>query len=567
MLGFILSLFAGRLFQLQGVEASQYAAEAVDKRMTNPRVLPAVRGEILDRHGVALATSVEAYDVVANPQNVEEPAVTAKAVAPLLGLEPAKMQADIEERKAKKSKYLRLKQRVTPQLRATIRELDPTERAGIEFIKTSRRTYPADSVAANVVGFVERDGDTGRAGLELSMDSVLAGTDGKAEYEAAKGTQLPTGAAAIVEPVDGRDVVTTIDRDIQWVAQSAIAAKVKEARADWGSVVVMDAKTGEVYAMATAPTFNPNTYYKAPAAALGNYPVSANYEPGSTAKVMTVAAAIEEGKVEPMTRLTVPDHIGRAGEVFHDDEPHPTWQPTVTGVLAKSSNVGTIQIAERMSARTLDSYLRKFGMGSKPGTGLPGEENGLFPPVEDWSGSTRHTVAFGQGLAGTLLQQASVYQTLANGGVRVAPSVVKATVGPDGTQTPQTSGKGTRVVSAGTASEVMKMMEAVVLEGGTGIHAAIPGYRVAGKTGTAQIAGCGGYCAGKFQASFVGVVPADKPRLVVAVTLHYPKRISHFGGVLGAPVFKEVASFALQTLGVPPTGARSPKLNLGNVGR
>jgi len=574
--GFVLSLVAGRLFEVQGVEGPAYAQAALRDRETT-HTLTAQRGEIVDRHGVALATDTLAYDVSADPTEVVDPARVAAALARILPVPAADLQARIagaqqkNKTRSKPIRWVSLAQRQPTPVRQEIQDLPAQDRSGVIVSKTTKRIYPSDSVASNIIGYLQPDGQPG-AGLELELNNVLAGKDGKEIYEQAPGSNavMPTGTETITEPVDGSDVQLTIDRDLQWKAQEAITAQVKASKADWGSVIVEDAKTGEIYALANSPGYDPNNYtkYGKVTGAFTDQAVASNFEPGSTSKVMTVASAIEQHLVTPTTVFTVPDQLKRAGRTFHDDEPHGVWHPTVTGILAKSSNVGTIQIAERMSVASQYAFLKKFGIGDPPATGLQGEENGILAPYQDWSSSQRYTIAFGQGVATTLLQVAEVYQTLANGGVRLAPTVVKSITGPDGKSHPGTPARNpVRVVSPSTAAQLMQMMEAVTYEGGTGKNAVIPGYRVAGKTGTAWIPKNGGYCRSCYQSSFAGVVPADNPRLVVVVTISSPRQGSHFGGTIGAPVFKQVASFALSTFGIAPSGTTSPKPNFGNVGK
>ncbi|RZS82924.1 peptidoglycan synthetase FtsI [Motilibacter rhizosphaerae] len=570
---FLVSLVAGRLFEVQGVEGPAYAQDAFHDRLVK-QPLPAVRGDITDRHGVALATNVLAYDVIADPTIVKDPARVGAALAPILHEPAADITGQItrvQQRNAGKplkeqSRYAPLAQRQPPAVRAQIAALPAQDRSGVQLRTTSKRTYPSGSIGANVVGHVRTDG-TAAAGLEYMLDGVLKGVDGTARYERAPQSTavMPTGTETVKEPVDGAAVKLTLDRDIQWRAQEAIAAQVKASDADWGSVIALDVKTGQVYAMANSPTYDPNDYRHAASAAFTDQAVASSFEPGSTSKVMTVASALQEGVVTPSKVFTVPYTKKMSDKLFHDDEPHRVWHPTVTGILAKSSNVGTIQIANLMSPATLYSYLQKFGIGTKPQTGLQGEAAGILAKYTEWSGSQRYTVAFGQGLATSLLQVADVYQTLANGGVRIPPTVVQSVTKADGTPVPLAPRTPVRVVDPQVAKQMMSMMEAVTYEGGTGKYATIPGYRVAGKTGTAQVPGCGGYCQGKYQSSFVGVVPADNPRLVVAVTISVPKKGSHFGGTIAAPVFNQVASFALQTLDIPPSGTTSPKPDFGDV--
>jgi cell division protein FtsI (penicillin-binding protein 3) len=432
---------------------------------------------------------------------------------------------------------------------------------GIFSEDTTQRVYPDGSLAASVVGFVGRDGN-GLGGIELGDESLLAGVDGSDTYEAAAGGhEIPTASSQEKAAVDGSTIRLTIDRDIQWMAEQELARQVKAARAESGTVVVMDPRTGAILALATEPTFDPTDPGAADVADRGNRALSDVYEPGSTSKIMTVSAALEEKKVTPNTVITVPNSIMRGGRLFHDDVSHSTWHLTVTGVLAKSSNIGAIQIGESIGRNALYDYLQKFGIGEPTGLGFPGESRGILTSPAKWSAAQFATVSFGQGLSLNAVQAASVYATIANNGVRVEPTLVAGTVNPAGTFTSSPAPTQTRVVSAQTAATVRAMLESVVSDDGTAPKAKIPGYRVAGKTGTAnRVDPMTGRYHG-YTASFIGFAPADDPRLVVAVTLQNPLN-GHFGGQLAAPVFKSVMSFALQTLAVPPTGTRPPHLRL-----
>jgi len=355
-------------------------------------------------------------------------------------------------------------------------------------------------------------------------------------------------------PVPGQGVQLTINRDIQYVAQRAIATRVQEANAESGSVVVLEAKTGRVLAMATAPTFDPNNYQTANPDDMGNRPVSEIYEPGSTGKVLTMSAVLEEGKARPRSKMTVPPTLTRGGHTTNDHTPHGTLQLTMNGVLAESSNIGTILFADRIGGDKLYEYQRKFGMGQPTGLDFPGEEMGLLPKPENWWPTTFQALAYGQSYSLTSLQVAGVYQTIANNGVRLVPRLIDGYVNTDGSFEPAATEPGVPVVSKKTAKTMARMLENVVTEG-TGKIAAIPGYRVAGKTGTAERAVNGGYSG--YSASFIGFAPADDPEIVVQVVLQDPKN-GHYGGVLGGPVFKTVMSYSLQELKIPPSGTKSP---------
>jgi cell division protein FtsI (penicillin-binding protein 3) len=337
------------------------------------------------------------------------------------------------------------------------------------------------------------------------------------------------------------------------VASKAIADAVKSSRALSGTVIVMDPKTGEILAHATAPTFDPNNTSKVSLIAMRNPSVQDVYEPGSTGKVMTIAAALEERKITSETVFTIPYALKRSTKVFHDHEKHATQRLTSSGVLAVSSNTGAIQIGELLSHETLYNYLSKFGVGSKTGSGLPGESRGILPKVADWSGTTAPTVAFGQGYSLTAMQATSIFATIANDGIRVSPTVIAGTSDASGNFTPAPGRTSERVVSTETAQAMRIMMESVVSASGTAPTAAIAGYRVAGKTGTAMRIDdtCG--CYRGYTASFIGFAPADKPAYVISVTIQDPKGL-HWGGALGGPVFKKVMSFVLQSRHIPPTG-------------
>lgn len=569
-LGVVLTLFVGRIVQLQALDASAYAADANSLRMQTVR-LPADRGTIMDANGITLASTVDAYDITADPTQVQEhnPTATAAALAPIVGGDPVKIE---EQLRTPKSRYVVLAKQVEPavwaKVKAAQKRLSDEKRddlVGIYASPHSKRVYPAGSVAANLVGFVNAS-DKGAGGLELALDKALSGKDGKVTYENSLGRQIPTAGKKGQDAVPGDTVQLTIDRNIQWYAEQMIAAKVAEAGAESGTVVVQDVRTGEILAMAVAPGFDPNRVGAANAADMGNRAMQEAYEPGSTSKVMTMAAVIQEGKAGPETQVVVPGGLPRADRVFHDDVEHGTWYLTLNGVLAKSSNIGTILAAERLGPTQpaanakLNEYLRKFGIGSTSGIGFPGETAGLLPQPQKWDAAQQYTIPFGQGLSLNSLQATSVFQTIANGGVRIAPTLVKGTVGPDGKAKPTAAPLRTEVVSPQTARTVADMMESVVsADEGTGNKAQIPGYRVAGKTGTAnrvdpKVGGYNGYTS-----SFIGFAPAENPQIVVSVTIQAPVH-GKWGGTLCAPVFKDVMSFALQTRKVPPTGSKSPEI-------
>jgi cell division protein FtsI (penicillin-binding protein 3) len=548
----LLVVLAGRLVQLQGLDASSYSVMAERQRLQTI-TLSAARGEITDRNGVPFAQTVEARDIYADPKFVTRPEEAAQRLSGVLLVPAATLQAKLEQH----NRFVYLARGVSPEVG---REVMALGLAGVYQLPTSKRVYPAGDLASNVVGFVGLDG-TGLMGLEWSRDKLLRGIDGKRTFEGdLNGRPIPDGADTVTEPRPGSTLRLTLDRDIQWEAQQAIGEQVRRTGAMSGTVIVMNPRNGQVLALASSPTFDPNHPEKATADQLSDPAVSDVYEPGSVNKVITMSAALELGLVTPTSPFTIPPTYQVAGRTFHDAEVHGTEHLTLTGVLAQSSNIGTIQVAQRLGKDELYKFLRAYGFGATTGLGVPGESPGLLMPPDRWWGTTLPTVAFGQGVGVNAVQVASVYSTIANGGVRVAPTIIAGTIDDHGHLTPAPRPATRRVVSARVAQQMRDMLEAVTSNQGTAPAARIPGYRVAGKTGTAQRPdGKGGYSG--YTASFVGFAPADKPQLVVEVVLQKPVR-GHFGGDVAAPVFHDVMSFALQSLGIPPTGTTPPTARL-----
>jgi cell division protein FtsI (penicillin-binding protein 3) len=580
-----MAAFVFRLLQVQAVDASTYAAKAEQNRYV-VHTLAAERGGITDRNGVALAASVDAYDITADPTMFSRkqlkiddgPEQAAALLAPILG----QSQADLVKKlrpKDKELRYVRLALSRTPQVWTQIKDLKlalakkaSTDKttvnvlAGVFADPSSKRVYPNGDLAAGILGWVNADGQGG-GGVEQQLNKTLSGKDGKIRYAQSGGRQVPTAGSTETPAVPGSDVELTIDRDIQWAAQNAITEQVKKSKADRGYVIVQDARTGQILAMANSPGFDPGDLRHANPAALGNAAVQDAYEPGSTAKVMSMAAVLEENVATPLTHVVVPNRLHRGDRLFQDDIDHATWYLTLNGVLAKSSNIGTILATGQLGKtqpqanQVLYSYLRKFGIGSYTGLGFPGETKGILAPPGQWSTSQQFTIPFGQGFSINAIQAASVYSTIANGGVRVEPTLVRGTKGPDGRFTPAAKPRQTRVVSAKTAKTLAQMLESVVDdEQGTGIKARIPGYRVAGKTGTAnRVDPATGRYRG-YTSSFAGFAPADNPRITVYCAIQNATAGSYFGGQICGPIYKQVMEFALKTLQVPPTGA--PPANL-----
>ncbi len=557
----VLILFACQLVRVQVIQANAYQAKAANE-MQSTRVIPAPRGEITDVNGIGFARSVSAINIVVDQTQISDPARVAAFVAPILNLPAADIQSSITGTR-KYSIVLRnarpaLWDLLTEELYNYNKTLENKELENriIGFFpeRVFIREYPSGSLVSSLIGFVRADG-IGASGLESGQNSVITGTDGRYSYARGYGAEIPGSQRELVAAKSGTNIRLTINRDVQWVAAEAITQAVKDSAATSGTVIVMDPKTGEIVAHATAPTFNPNNTKNVELSLMRNPSVQDVYEPGSTGKVMTMAAALEEKTVSPTTVFTVPYMLRRGGSTFHDHERHPIQHLTTSGILAVSSNTGTIQVGETLSHDTLYNYLRKFGIGSKTGSGLPGESAGLLRPVSDWSGTTAPTVAFGQGYSLTAMQATSVFATIANNGVRVSPTVIAGTSDASGHFTPAANRSSTRVISEDTAVKLRIMMESVVSAQGTAPSAAIPGYRVAGKTGTAMRydQNTGRYSG--YTASFIGFAPADAPRYVISVTLQEPKN-GHYGGSLGGPVFKKVMTFVLQSGHVAPTGTK-----------
>ena len=557
----VLIIFACQLVRIQIIQAGAYQEKAAYE-MQSTRVIPAQRGEITDVNGVSFARSVSAINIVVDQTQITDPKRVAEFVSPILGI-PAE---DIEQSITGTRKYSIVLRNARPAMWESLTkalydynkvlENEELDKRIIGFFpeRVYIREYPSGELISSLIGFVRDDG-VGASGIESAMNSLIAGTEGRYSYARGNGAEIPGSQQELVAAKAGTNIRLTIDRDVQWVAAEAISKAVQQYGAANGTVIVMDPKTGAIVAHATAPTFDPNNTKKVALSLMRNPSVQDVYEPGSTGKVMTMAAALEEKTVTPTTVIDVPYKLKRGGSYFHDHERHPLQQLTASGVLAVSSNTGTIKIGETMSNDLLHKYLTKFGIGVKTGSGLPGESAGIFRPVSDWSGTTAPTVAFGQGYSVTAMQATSVFATIANNGVRVSPTVIAGSSDASGHFTPAGNRSTTRVVSEDTAVKLRIMMESVVTPNGTAPSAAIPGYRVAGKTGTAErIDPITGRYSG-YTASFIGFAPADAPRYVISVTIQDPKN-GHYGGALGGPVFKKVMSFVLQSNHVAPTGTK-----------
>ncbi|WP_125775294.1 peptidoglycan D,D-transpeptidase FtsI family protein [Antribacter gilvus] len=556
----VVLLFVGRLVQVQVFLGPALAQDAQEKRLATT-VTPAHRGDITDVNGVVLATSVDRYTVVADQRSIQsfsghnrvdadgQPVQDgALGIAQLLGPVLGTPKAELAAKLSGDSGYVVLAPRVVPEVQRAIADL--RIRAYVRTDLVSQRAYPSGTVAGSLVGYIDAETQSGQGGVEKAYDDVLAGEAGSVTFEQSRdGQQIPTGDQETVLAVPGQDVRLTLVHDVQWKAQDSIDQAVSATGAEYGVVVVQDVRTGEMVALADSGSVDPNDR-TTDRVAEGSRAVKDLFEPGSTGKVITMAAALERGYWTPESQFTVPDrYTASSGQTFRDSHDHPVQQLTLTGILAESSNTGTVMVGEKIPVQVRYDYLRKFGFGEVSGLGLPGESKGLLSPAESWDARTKDVVLFGQGVSVNAIQATSVFSTVANGGVRMAPTLLEGTVAADGTLVPAERPSGKRVVSEETAGTLLHMMESVV-DGGTGSDAAVPGYRVAGKTGTAQLwLDNGGVT---FVSSFIGVAPAEDPRYTVSVFLKSP-RTSIFGGEVAAPVFRDVMGFTLQKMDVPPS--------------
>jgi cell division protein FtsI (penicillin-binding protein 3) len=553
LVGYLLltGVMGWRVVAIQLVDAEVYASWA--HRQTQREVaLPAARGALTDRDGVPLAMSLAAATVYANPPVLADagidPALVAERLAAAI---PGADAAELAEQLAGDRAFVYVGRQLP---RAVGEAVAALELPGVGVIEEPTRVYPADRVASQVVGWAGLDGE-GLAGLELQYDRALGGTDGTLRLEEAPGGVEITAAPREAVPASpGVDVRLTIDREVQFATEEVLAAAVERYGAIGGSAVVLDAAGGEVLAMASVPSVAPSDYAASDPYDRRNRALTDVFEPGSVNKVITVAAALEEGVVGVDEAFEVPSSLDVGPETFSDSEPHGTAVWSTREIVARSSNVGTIRIAQRLGEQRLHDYVTAFGLGRPSGLGFPGESAGLLADVEDWTVSSLPTIAIGQGVAATLLQTAQVFSVIANDGVWLPPRLVQGAVGPDGRVQPLPAAAARRVVSADTADAVADMLvEVVESDHGTGALAAVPGYRVGGKTGTAQKPREGerGYLDGAYIATFAGFAPADDPRVVVAVMLDEPT--PYYGGLTAAPTFAEIMSFALRDLRVPPS--------------
>ncbi|MEA2555645.1 MAG: hypothetical protein QOI60_976 [Actinomycetota bacterium] len=530
-----------RLGFLQLRDQRAYAAQGLAQRV-HTITLPAARGMIVDRDGVPLAITVQARDVYADPRYVEDPSATADALATLLDVKPRTLIPALIHN----GSFAYLARGVDVGLAAKI---DALSLPGILTTPVPKREYPAGDLAAQTVGFRNMAGQG--YGLEQQFQTLLAGKSGRERVELSPGGQLiPEGVQVVNAPVPGSTLVTTIDRQIQFQAQEYLKQAVKANHAKGGTIIVMDPKTGDIYAMANYPTFDPNDFSTANKDFYRNRALTDMFEPGSVNKIITAAAGLEVGGVTMTDRFSVPASRTIGTFTIHDSEVHQIEQMTLGDIITKSSNIGATEVADKVGAGGLATYLARFGFGRTTGLGFPGEIPGEIPATPDWTATSLSTISYGQGISVTPMQMASVYATVANDGTLVQPRLVLGTKDPNGVFHPAADSPTHPVTSRSTADSLTQMLSSVV-SGGTGVNAQIPGYQVAGKTGTALIPNpAGGYYKNAYVASFIGFLPASAPRVVVAAIIDRPTTV--YGGVAAAPLFQQVARYAIHRLGIAP---------------
>ncbi|TML62180.1 MAG: penicillin-binding protein 2 [Actinobacteria bacterium] len=535
--------FVGLLLRatwLQAVRAESLSSLGQTQQRQSVTI-PAGRGTLFDRSGLELALGEQATTVYANPMQITNPRRAALAVERTLGLNADRIFPTLVDRT---HGFVYVARQADPAQAAALQRL---KLPGFGFYPEERRNYPQRSVASQVLGFVGTDGN-GLSGLELQFDHSLAGRAGKETI-----VKDPSGRVIDVQgerpEVPGRDVYLTLDHSIQANAEQVLRETVHKWAAKSASAIVLDPRTGAILAMAVQPGFDANRFPSAPSDLQRNRTVTDTYEPGSTFKLITVAGALSERIVTPTTRFTLPYSLQVADRVIHDAEKRGIVHYSVAQILAHSSNIGAITLAQMLGRTRLSAWITKFGFGRTTGVDFPGESPGIVLPPDKWSGSTIGNVPIGQGIAVTPVQMAAAYAAIANRGVWSRPHLVDHVAGGA-----RPSLNRRRLVSPKIAKQLMSMLKDVVAEG-TGQYAAMPGYQVAGKTGTAQKPDSrGGYATGRYVASFVGIVPASRPRFVILVAVDEP-RGAIWGGTVAAPAFQQIARFDLQYLEVPPDAA------------
>jgi cell division protein FtsI (penicillin-binding protein 3) len=529
----LLGLATVRATWLGTVRASSLKSRAATQQVEDLTV-PATRGTITDRHGVELAVSEEATTVYANPRLIKDPQRVATRLAPLIGRDEQQLLPLLSDRKMG---FVYLRRKMDPTLADKISRM---RIEGIGTVSEPRRTYPQGALAGQLIGAVGTD-NTGLSGLEQEYEKELHGTDGKRRLvKDATGQTVSLADTERAKP--GDDLKLTIDAALQERTEAVLNQVGRDHSPKGATALVMDPRNGAILAMANWPRVDPNDLAAAPKGALENRAVSSAFEPGSTFKAFTVAGALEEHKITPQTQFDLPPQIQVADRTIGEAHDRGPETLTTAQILAQSSNVGAVTIGLRLGKNLFDHWIRRFGFGSPTGIALPGEGGGIVPAPKAYSGSTMGNVPIGQGLAVTPMQMATAYSTIANGGIMHKPHVLEGQSDP-----------GRRIVSSRTAGQVAQMLEGVLAAGGTAQEASVPGYTLAGKTGTAQKPDpkTGGYSEFKFFSSFIGFAPAQHPRLMIAVMVDEPQN-GYYGGEVAAPAFEKIVSFALPYMRIPP---------------
>ena len=569
----VFSMAAGRAVQVQAVDADAVAAEAA-KEITVTRTLPAFRGQITDRNGEVLAFTEATVTVIADPEMIrtngkfDEPmtdrdkeiaATAAQRIADLLAVHLGGSAEDFLPRLTQAGKrYSVVARNVSAasysDLSAAMREAGLI---GLHRESAPTRRYPNGQVAANIVGFVNKEGKAS-GGLELALDAKLSGTDGLEVFETSPNGKIPLGESELVPPRNGQDYRLTIDAGLQWQVEQVLADRVRIAEADSGSIIVMNVKTGELLAMANFPSYDPNDYGSFDTDDLGNRAITDVFEPGSVQKVLTFAALLDSGTVRPTDVIEIPGRIKSGNDYVEDAWEHGEETYYARGILAKSSNIGTIMLARKMKKADLQQYMASFGLGARTGVGLPGESAGILPAA-DMPDYSRDGMAFGgSAVAVTALQEAAAIAAVTNGGIYNPPRLIASTTNADGTVAELPAGEPRRVISKEASAEVVSMMEAMVTNQTAGTLA-VPGYRTGAKTGTSQKINAKTGRRGGIVGSVVGVGPVEDPQILVYTVIDNPKRGS-FGGSVAGPAYQDVMQLALARYGVAPSKSKSPKL-------
>lgn len=551
----VFAAVTARLVSLQVVAPEDYVARGEAQRLRTV-ALPAERGAIFDRNGIELALSVRQQTVWADPRLVTDAAAEAALLAPILGVDAS----ELEEQLSSEGAFVYLARKVSDDVAARVGALGLD---GVALLDESKRFAPAGELATSLVGAVDLD-NTGTSGLERQYEELLVGEPGSLSIERGPDGRTIAGGRQQLEPPDrGDDLVLTIDRALQFEVERALGEQIAATAALGGTAIVMDPRSGEILAMANLRA-DPDG--GAPAPSRDNMAVTSVFEPGSVNKVITIAAALEEGVFSTNDTLTVPDSLQVSVHRYSDSSSHPTEQWSLSDILTKSSNVGTIKIAQALGPERIDEYLTRFGLGEPTGLGFPDESNGIMLSLDEWSGTSIGSIPIGSGVAVSALQMLDAFNVIANGGELVQPNLVRATIGPDGSERLVAAAPSRRVVSEETAA-AMRAMLANAVSSGTGTQAVIEGYTVAGKTGTAKKPDLerGGYEQGAYMASFAGFVPAEDPQLSAIVVLDEPRPV-FYGGLTAAPVFADISRYALRQLRIPPPRAELPRVTVTETG-